>query len=110
MRTVSRRVVFLVFLIMSLLLPALFAQGQIDVKRDPDKTVYSIGAFADDQIDVKRDRDKTVYTIGQNSQSRRKEQDERDKAWDMLRNIGIGVDRREGQPSRNQPVQPAPNK
>jgi hypothetical protein len=47
------------------------------------------GLAADDQISVKRDQDKTVYTIGPDTQNRQEEEKERDKAWDMLKNMRI---------------------
>jgi hypothetical protein len=68
-------------------------------------SVPPVALFAADQIDVKRDKDKTVYTIGQDGQIRQEEEKERDKAWEMLRNMSI-IDKRKGQPSQGQHDQP----
>lgn len=53
-------------------------------------------------IDVKRDKEKTVYTIGPGD--RRYEMEERDRAWDMLRNMTPIVDERH----RRLPQSPSP--
>ena len=65
--------------------------------------------FGEDKIDVKRDQDKTVYTIGQDDQNRREEEKERDRAWEMLKNMWIR-NQKKGQPPKDQPTQPTQNK
>jgi hypothetical protein len=67
-----------------------------------------LALHAQDAIRVQRDRDKTVYTIGSNPPT--KQEDQEDKAWEMLKNMGIIVDRRKGQSLQNPPAQPAPVK
>jgi hypothetical protein len=64
--------------------------------------------FAADELDVKKDKDKTVYTIGSSDDNRKEEAKERDKAWDMLNKMPVIIDRRTGQPATTAPAQPAP--
>lgn len=71
--------------------------------------------IAQDDISVSRDKDKTVYSIDSNDDNRQQQERERDKAWDMLKNMPIIIDGRQGQsmpvrPGSAQPVQPAPGK
>jgi hypothetical protein len=62
--------------------------------------------LAADTLDVKRDPEKTVYSIG----SSREDRNDQDRAWDMLRNMGIIVDQRPNVPPQNQPNQPPKSK
>jgi hypothetical protein len=62
--------------------------------------------LAQDVIDVQRDQDKTVYTIGPDN--RTEQEDQEDKAWEMLKNMGIVVDQRKGRRIPNPPAQPVP--
>ena len=66
--------------------------------------------FAQDEIGVSRDKEKTVYTIDSSDESRQQQEKERDRAWDMLKNMPIIIDKRPGQPVPGQPPQPAPGK
>ncbi len=75
--------------------------------------------LAQEEINVKREKDKTVYTIGSCGDNRREEAAERDKAWDMLKNMPVIIDGRQGQtrppgpvspPAQPSPVQPQPSK
>lgn len=50
--------------------------------------------LAQTQISLERDKEKTVYTIGSNNQVRQEEAAERDKTWDMLKNMGVVLDQR----------------
>jgi hypothetical protein len=64
--------------------------------------------FAQDDIRVSREKDKTVYSIDGNNENRLQQERERDKAWDMLKNMRIyGT---QNQPTSAQPVQPGPGK
>ena len=63
------------------------------------------GLFADDQITVKHDPDKTAYTIGPDTQNRIEEERERDKAWNMLNNMRV-LDKGKRPPTQGQPPQP----
>jgi hypothetical protein len=66
-----------------------------------------IPAFAADVIDVKRDNEKTVYSIGSNDARRYEEAEEKARAWDMLNNMAPIVDGRQmrpGVPPRGTPV------
>jgi hypothetical protein len=72
---------------------------------------------AQDEISVSRDKDKTVYSIDSNDENRLQQEKERDRAWDMLRNMPVIIDGRQVNPSpvhpgpvQGQPVQPAPGK
>ncbi len=64
--------------------------------------------LAQDEISVQREKDKTVYTIGSCGENRREEAAERDKAWDMLRNMPVIIDGRQGQPKAPGPMGPQP--
>ena len=61
--------------------------------------------FAQDDISVRRDKDKTVYTIDGEDENKQLQERERERAWDMLRNMPVIIDGRKGQPT---PVQPGP--
>jgi hypothetical protein len=61
--------------------------------------------FSKDELNVTRDKDKTVYTIDSSETTRQADMQERDRTWDMLRNMPIILDRRQGGP-----VQPVPAK
>jgi hypothetical protein len=72
---------------------------------------------AQDEISVSRDKDKTVYSIDSNDENRLQQEKERDRAWDMLRNMPVIIDGRQVQPMpvnpspmQGKPVQPAPGK
>ena len=73
---------------------------------------------AQGDISVSREKDKTVYSIDSNDESRLQQERERDKVWDMLRNMPVIIDGRQNQstparpvpPGPVQPVQPAPGK
>jgi hypothetical protein len=66
--------------------------------------------FAAGDLDIKRDDEKTVYTIGPSERGRREEDMQKDRAWDMLRNMGVIVDKRQGQATQGQAPQPATGK
>jgi hypothetical protein len=72
--------------------------------------------FAQDDIRVSREKDKTVYSIDGNNENRLQQERERDKAWDMLKNMRIygtqnqPTSARPAQPGPAQPVQPGPGK
>ena len=63
--------------------------------------------FAAGDLDVKRDDEKTVYTIGPSERGRREEDMQKDRAWDMLRNMGVIMDKRQGQTTQGQGTQPS---
>ena len=71
---------------------------------------------AQDEIRVSREKDKTVYSIDSNDENRLQQERERDKAWDMLKNMRIygtqnqPASARPAQPGPAQPVQPGPGK
>ena len=66
--------------------------------------------FAAGDLDVKRDDEKTVYTIGPSERGRREEDMQKDRAWDMLRNMGVIMDKRQGQTTQGQGAQPSTGK
>jgi hypothetical protein len=75
----------------------------------------SLGAQG--EISVSREKDKTVYSIDSSDENRVREERERDKAWDMLRNMPVFIDKRQPHPKpaqlgpvQGQPVRPAPGK
>jgi len=65
-----------------------------------------LSLHAEDAIDVKRDADKTVYTIGPDTTNKREEEKERDRAWDMLNQMDPNRYRGKGGPWQGEP--PAP--
>jgi hypothetical protein len=72
---------------------------------------------ARDEITVSREKDKTVYSIDSDDENRLQQERERDKAWDMLRNMPVIIDKRQVNPLpaqpgpvQGQPVQSAPGK
>jgi hypothetical protein len=73
--------------------------------------------YAKDEISVSREKDKTVYSIDSSDENRLQQERERDKAWDMLRNMPVIIDKRQinpmpvqPSPAQGQPIQPAPGK
>jgi hypothetical protein len=66
--------------------------------------------LAQDEISVSRDKDKTVYTIESGDENRQEQAKEKDRAWDMLNNMPIIIDKRQGRPAQSKPPQPAPSK
>ena len=60
---------------------------------------------AQDDISVRRDKDKTVYTIDSEDENKKLQERERERAWDMLRNMPVIIDGRQGKPV---PVTPTP--
>jgi len=65
---------------------------------------------AENELTVQRDEEKTVYSIGRDNQNRKEEDQETEKAWDMLKHGGITVDTRKGHPSQGEPAQPPATK
>jgi hypothetical protein len=63
-------------------------------------------AFAEDDISVTRDNDKTVYSIDDGDEARRQQERDRNQAIDMLKNMPVIIDGRRGQPLPPRPVQP----
>lgn len=47
-----------------------------------------------DEMTVVRDKDKTVYTIGSSGNNRKEEEKDREKSWEMLKNMNIIIDKR----------------
>ncbi len=50
--------------------------------------------FAEDDISVRRDSDKTVYTIDSGDESKLRQQRQRDEALEVLRNTPVIIDGR----------------
>jgi hypothetical protein len=55
-------------------------------------------ASAQARLEVTREKDKTVYTIGSGPQAAQEEALEKERAWEMLKNMRIDADRRKSQP------------
>ena len=64
--------------------------------------------FAQDDITVTRDKDKTVYSIDGGDEARAQQQRERDQAIDMLSHMPVVIDGRGVPPVPPRPVQPMP--
>jgi hypothetical protein len=63
-------------------------------------------AFGKEPIDVQKDNDKTVYTIGSGKEQKDEYQEDKKNAWDMLKNMNIILDDRKTAPAST----PAPAK
>jgi hypothetical protein len=99
-----------------------WADDALNVKRDSDKTVYTVGASdqLDNALDTQRDKDKNVYSIGSSKTERDEEVKDKERSRDMLKNMGIVIDERQDKPSpnknphsqtnQNQQSQPVPAK
>ena len=98
--------------------PLVWADDSLSTKRDGEKTVYTIGASdaKDNALDTHRDKEKTVYSIGSNKTKNDEETKDKERSWDMLKNIGIVIDGRQdkhhsskdpqSQTNQNQQTQP----
>jgi len=51
-----------------------------------------LSTFGREELDEKKDKDKTVWTIG--SSEDKQQQEDKDKAWDMLKNMNLWMDNR----------------
>jgi len=78
------------------------ADDALNAKRDNEKAVYVVGASdeKDNALDTKRDKDKTVHSIGSNKTKKDEEVRDKERSWDMLKNLGIVLDERQGKPSQ----------
>jgi hypothetical protein len=89
---------------------SLWADDALTVKRDSDKTVYTIGASDEknNALGAQRDKEKNVYSIGSSKEKRDEEALKQERSWDMLMNMGIWQDNpeqkrsSEKQPPQNQ--------
>ena len=88
-----------------------WADDALNMKSDSDKTVYTVGASdkQDNALDTQRDKDKTVYSIGSNKTKRDEEVKDKERSWDMLKNMGIVIDERQDKPSHNKHPQSQTN-
>ena len=102
------------------------ADDTLDVKRDSDKTVYTIGASDEknNALAAQSDKEKNVYSIGSSKEKRNEETLKQERAWDMLTNMGVWQENPEDKrppqnqppkgrsyqshPTKGQPPQPAP--
>ena len=77
--------------------PLVWAGGSLSTKGDGEKTVHTIGASdeKDNALDTHCDKEKTVYSIGSNKTKNDEEAKDKERSWDMLKNIGIVVDGRQ---------------
>ena len=96
---------------------SLWADDALTVKRDSDKTVYTIGASDEknNALDAQSDKEKNVYSIGSSKEKRDEEALKQERSWDMLMNMGIWQDNSknnrpaQNQPSKGQPAQGQPS-
>jgi hypothetical protein len=99
-----------------------WADDALNVKRDSDKTVYTVGASDEknNALDAQRDREKNAYSIGPSKQKKEEEALKQERSWDMLNNMGIVIDERQdrhhhnknshSQTNQNKQSQPVPAK
>lgn len=91
----------------------ILADDALSVKRDSDKTVYTIGAGDEknNTLDAQRDKEKNVYSISSSKEKRDEEARKEERSWDMLMNIGIWQDNNgQGRPPHDQSYQNKPTK
>ena len=84
------------------------ADDALDVKRDSDKTVYTIGASDEknNALAAQSDKEKNVYSIGSSKEKRNEETLKQERSWDMLTNMGVWQENPEyKRPTQNQPAQ-----
>jgi hypothetical protein len=94
-----------------------YADDTLDVKRDSDKTVYTIGASDEknNALGAQRDKEKNVYSIGSSKEKRNEEALKQERSWDMLMNMGVWQENpeqkrsSEKQPPQNQPPKDKPH-
>lgn len=90
---------------------SLWADDALTVKRDSDKTVYTIGASDEknNALDAQRDKEKNVYSIGSSKEKRDEEALKQERSWDMLMNMGIWQDNsKNDRPAQGQPSPKGP--
>lgn len=96
---------------------SLWADDALTVKKDSDKTVYTIGASDEknNALDAQIDKEKNVYSIGSSKEKRDEEALKQERSWDMLMNMSIWQDNSknnrpaQNQPSKGQPAQGQPS-
>jgi hypothetical protein len=92
------------------------ADDTLDVKKDSDKTVYTIGASDEknNSLGAQKDKEKNVYSIGSSKEKRNEEALKQERSWDMLMNMGIWQENPEQnrypekQPPQKQPFKDKP--
>lgn len=65
---------------------------------------FHTSAISKDALDVKRDKDKTTYTIGpaeKKINEKTEEEKDKERAWDMLKNMNTVIDKRRQDGQRN---------
>ena len=106
--------------------PLVWAGDSLSTKGDGEKTIHTIGASdaKDNALDTPRDKEKTVYSIGSNKTKKDEEVKDKERSWDMLKNIGVVIDGRQDKnhsskdwqsqtnqnQQKNQQTQPVPTK
>ena len=98
------------------------ADDSLDVKRNSDKTVYTVGATdaANNSLGAQRDGEKSTYSIGSSKERRKEEARKEERSWDMLMNMGIWQENSErmrhpqdqppdDRPHKKQPAQGQPS-
>lgn len=80
------------------------AGDALDVKRDNDKTVYTIGASDEknNALAAQSDKEKNVYSVGSSKEKRNEDALKQERSWDMLMNSDIIMDNRYGKHGQGQ--------
>lgn len=70
---------------------ASIADDALDVKRDADRTVYTVGATDEknNALDGNRDKERNVYSVGSSKEKKNQEALKEERSWDMLMNMDI---------------------
>jgi hypothetical protein len=61
-------------------------------------------AISKDDMEVRRDKDKTTYSIGpseKKNNEKTEEEKDKERAWDMLKNMNTIIDKREQNRQKN---------
>ena len=66
--------------------------------------------FAQDELGLKREKDRTVYTIDDSDEYRQEQARDKDRAWDMLQHMPVLIGNGTVKPTPVQPAQTAPSK
>ena len=95
----------------------IWADDALNVRKDGDKTVYTVGATdeKDNALGGKNDEEKAMHSIGPSNTKRDEKTKDKERSWDMLKNMGIAIDDRQSKHhniknSQNQTNQDKQNK
>ncbi|MCX8021340.1 MAG: hypothetical protein N2745_01020 [Syntrophorhabdaceae bacterium] len=56
--------------------------------------ILSFSSEEKEKIDVKRDKEKTVYTIDGGDDKKKEQKDDRENSWEMLKNMKLWIEKK----------------